>query len=42
MAAGRRVTRTMAAGLVAAMNGDSGDGSANSATEPSPKEPVLL
>jgi chromosomal replication initiation ATPase DnaA len=42
MAAGRRVNRAMAAGLIAAMTGDQGDGSDNSASELSTKEPVLL
>jgi chromosomal replication initiation ATPase DnaA len=42
MAAGRPVTRTMAAALVATMSGDQGEGSANSATDLSTKEPVLL
>ena len=42
MAAGGRVTRTMAAGLVASLNGEPGDGSDNSDSDLSTKEPVLL
>jgi chromosomal replication initiation ATPase DnaA len=42
MAAGGRVTRAMAAGLVAAMSGETGEGSEKSASDPSTREPVLL
>ena len=42
MAAGGRVTRAMAAGLVASLNGEPGDGSDNSASDLSTKEPILL
>jgi chromosomal replication initiation ATPase DnaA len=42
MAAGGRVTRAMAAGLVTAMAGEPGDSSDNSGGDPSPREPVLL
>jgi chromosomal replication initiation ATPase DnaA len=42
MAAGGRVTRTMAAALVVTLSGDPSDGSDNSTTDLSTKEPVLL
>jgi chromosomal replication initiation ATPase DnaA len=42
MAAGGRVTRAMAAGVVAAVNLESGEGSDNPGIDPSTKEPVLL
>jgi chromosomal replication initiation ATPase DnaA len=42
MAAGRRVTRSMAAGLVAALNGEPGEGLETAAGDPSTKEPMLL
>ena len=42
MAAGGRVTRAMAAGLLSTMNGAPNDGSNNSGIDPSTNEPVLL
>ena len=42
LAAGGRVTRPMATGLVAAMSGEPSDGSENPARDPSTKEPILL
>jgi hypothetical protein len=42
MAAGGRVTRAMAAGIVAAISGDPREASDNSGGGPSPREPILL